>query len=403
MHGKRLLWLPAGAGLAFLVFAACAPVAPPESSPGGPERPPAEENPAPVEPLGLRTGGPDLLRDRIELAIKNVRQRDLLTTYGFWTVFHGILGMGPGTTLLDARTKKRVNAIDYVCSGGKVRGMDFVPTPWGVDVTSASSPEVVFVSQGHQDQFIAEMAQWGMTPDRAFTVRGKTYHFSDFINQSKMRASTKPGPDGKKQELSWTILIVGQYLGTDAAWTNQDGEKLRLEDLLRYELGEPMTTSACGGTHRLFDLSWVYQLHLKRGGKTEGVWKRVAENAAHYQMLARKLRNPDGSFSTDFFNGPGNVADAQRRINTSGHIFEWLSLSLPDAELRAGWVEDAANALAQMILNIANQDMEGGTLYHAVHGLIIYHARVYNRAELDRDLSFLPLPPAGRPVAAAAR
>ena len=38
------------------------------------------------------------------------------------------------------------------------------------------------------------------------------------------------------QELSWAIVIIGEYLGTDIAWTNGFGEKLHFEDLVRYEL-----------------------------------------------------------------------------------------------------------------------------------------------------------------------
>jgi hypothetical protein len=350
---------------------------------------PADTRISNYPPLDLdKPGASDQLRRRIELAIKNVRDRQLLTDHGFWTIFHGILGLGPGTNLFDPDTGQPVNAIDYICKGGKVRGMEFIPTAHGLDVLTATTPELQFVGQGHQDQFIAEMTQWGMKPHQKFRVQGKDYTFMDFVNNSKMRASLKTG-----QELSWTILVLGQYLDTNIAWTNQDGDKLTFDDLLRYELDASMDKSACGGTHRLFDLSWVHHLHLKRGGKTQGIWKRVAENTSHYQDLAKKWLNPGDSFSADFFRGPGRSSDPQLRINTTGHIFEWLALSLPDSRLQEPWVQDAANALALMILSIQRQSMEGGTLYHAVHGLIIYHARVYDRAALQRDLWMLPLPP----------
>jgi hypothetical protein len=69
-------------------------------------------------------------------------------------------------------------------------------------------------------------------------------------------------------------------------------------------------------------------------------------------------------------------------MNTTGHIFEWLSLALSDDELKAPWVRDAANALALMFLDIQDKPMEGGTMYHAVHGLLIYSSRVYGAAKL---------------------
>ena len=83
-----------------------------------------------VKPLQMPGG----LQQRLEFAINNVRHRDLETTNGFWTVFHGIIGLGPSVTLRYPHTDKRVNALDYICSGGEVRGMEFIPTREGMDV-----------------------------------------------------------------------------------------------------------------------------------------------------------------------------------------------------------------------------------------------------------------------------
>ena len=86
------------------------------------------------------------------------------------------------------------------------------------------------------------------------------------------------------------------------------------------------------------------------------------------------------------------------RINTTGHIFEWLALALTDEELKQDWVQNAANALALLILQAHNQPIEGGSLYHATHGLIMYHARVWGPGKLGIRLPPLPLPPGSRPV-----
>ena len=267
-----------------------------------------------------------------------------------------------------------------------MRGLEFIPTRNGLDVLTAPG---TFISQGHQDQFVAEMVQWGVSPDRKFVVDGKPYTFMDFLRHSKARASVKAN-----QELEWAIVIIGQHFGTDCKWTNDAGEELRFEDLLRKELSKPMdSTASCGGTHRLFGLSWVYHLHLQRGGKTEGVWKEIADNRDKYKKLAREYQNPDGAFSTDFFIGRGNLPDKQLRMNTTGHIFEWLALTLTDEELKEPWVRNAANALALMILDIEHAPMESGTLYHSVHGLLIYYSRVYGAEKLGASAPHVPLLP----------
>ena len=376
MKRKYLLWLPA----ALAVYAAsCAPVEEPALEESTNE-PVTLQRPTPLPKAPVVGGG---LKERVEAALENVHRRDLLTTHGFWTVFHGILGTGFDATLLDPLTGKRVNAVEHIRSGGEVRGLQFIPTRYGLDVRSGPQ----FVGQGHQDQFIAEMAQWGMPIDARFTVLGKDYTFADFVRHAQMRTSIKKG-----QELSWAILIIGQYYGTNVSWTNEDGDKLRFEDVVRYELNEPIETAACGGTHRLFGLTWVYHLHLQRGGKAEGVWKDVAEKIARYEGLAKKYRNLDGTFSTKYLDGPGNAHDPAQRLSTTGHVLEWLALALPDAELKAPWMQEAANALSLLILDSQGRPMEGGALYHATHGLHIYHGRVFGPIPGHHG-PMVPLPP----------
>src|SRR5581483_2522888 len=137
---------------------------------------------------------------------------------------------------------------------------------------------------------------------------------------------------------------------------------------------------------------WVYHLHLQQGGKTEGVWKDIVAKTRHHRDLAKKYQNPDGAFSTDFFRGPGNSTDKALRINTTGHTLEWISLALSDEELREPWVQDGANALAMLILDMQGQPIEGGSVYHAVHGLLIYYARVFDRETLGPPELYFPLP-----------
>jgi hypothetical protein len=375
MKRKYIFWLPA---VLAVYGAGCAPVE--ESAPETPaDAPAALGQPLKVSKLPAVGGG---LKERVEAALEHVHRRDLLTTHAFWTIFHGILGTGLDATLLNPETGQRVNAIEYIRTGGEVRGLQFIPTRHGLDVRIGPQ----FVGQGHQDQFVAEMVQWGLSPETKFTVLGRDYTFADFLHHSKMRTSVKSG-----QELSWAIVIIGQFDGVDATWTNEEGDKLRFEDVLRYELNEPIDSAACGGTHRLFGLTWVYHLHLQRGGKTEGIWKEVADKIARYQGLAKKYRNLDGSFSTKYLAGPGNVHDVQLRISTTGHVFEWLALSLPDVELRAAWVQEAANALSLLILDSQGSPIEGGALYHATHGLHIYHDRVFGPLPGHRGPK-IPLP-----------
>jgi len=361
--------------VAAVALSACAPV-PPPSGESGDAGPLHEELPAPqaVPPDG------DDLRSRIDRAVDNVRRRDLLATHGFWTVFHGVLGLGPDATLRDL-WGQRVRAIDYLFDGGDLRGLRFLPTRHGLDVQMGPT----FVGQGHQDQFVAEMAQWGVPADRRVRVAGKEFRFLDFVRHSQMRASVNAD-----QELSWAIVAVGQYVGTDAEWVNEAGERLRFEDLVRYELGAPIKSAACGGTHRLFGLSWAYQLHRARGGRETGAWADVPGQVAKYRDLAPQYQNPDGALSTAHFRGWGDAPDLQLRVSTTGHVLEWLALALADDELRQPWVQSAVRSLTDMLDRLRDEPVDAGPLYHAVHGLLIYRTRMYGAPPPGCCRPFLP-------------
>jgi hypothetical protein len=235
---------------------------------------------------------------------------------------------------------------------------------------------------------VAEMVQWGVSPERKFVVDGKDYTFNDFLRFSKARASVRA-----QQELEWALVIIGTQYGTDITWKNDAGEELRFEDLVRAELDKDVDKAACGGTHLLFGLTWVYHLHLGHGGRPVGVWKEVGDRIALYKQRVREQQNPDGSFSTAYFRERGNDRDAQLRIGTTGHIFEWLALALSDEELREPWVQGAANALAMMFLENQDKGIDGGSMYHAVHGLLIYSARVYGTGKLGPLAPHVPPPP----------
>jgi len=113
---------------------------------------------------------PDALQPRIDAALANVRSRDLRTTNAFWTVFHGILGLGPEITLLDDKTGERVNALDRICTGTGMRGLVLIPTKYGLDVETQTGTGV---GQGHQDQFVAEMVEWDVPLDTSWKVNDK--------------------------------------------------------------------------------------------------------------------------------------------------------------------------------------------------------------------------------------
>jgi hypothetical protein len=334
---------------------------------------PAVEPPVRTTPASRSTL--EEIRPRIDAALQNVESRQLEVSFGFWTIFHGILGMGPDVLLHNRQTGEQRKALELVCNGADIEGLKFEVTEHGLDVVTMPGSGM---GQGHQDQFVAEMVEWGVPASQEVTIGGRGFTFADFYRYSRMRASVT-----KNQELSWALVIVGTHFGVDHHWTNQFAEKLSYEDLVRYELNQPIDNSpasACGGTHRLWGLTWAYQLHRAHGDKDEGLWRDVRAKLDLYKANARKFQNPDGAFSTQYVAKAENNPQLPARIASTGHVLEWLALELSDDELHQPWVQDAVSALAAMILENQNNPIDGGALYHAVHGLYIYRARVFGVA-----------------------
>jgi hypothetical protein len=387
---KRPRFVISIALFALLGWIGCAPVDEPTTdSPGAQGEQIGKPKPIDVNvDLGM-------LKERVQAALNVVKDRDLLTTHAFWTVFHGILGNGLDAKIRNTFTKEEYSALDYIRKGGAIAGLEFIvheniaDGKDGIDVRIGPT----FVGQGHPDQFVAEMAQLGLPLDTEFRInyRGelRKYTFADFIRYSK--AKTEIGGD---VELTWTMPAVAQYYGTQLSWTNASGKKIDFEDMVRHELNQPIDTAACGGTHRLFGLTWAYYIHRRANGKMTPVWEQVAAKLKKYRDIAEDSQNRvDGSFSTDYFKSKSQQGDMDRKIGTTGHIVEWLALYLPDDELRAEWMQLAVYRLSLMILDSRKELLDGGSVYHAAHGLHLYYYRVWNDEDTNPCAKVIPLPP----------
>src|SRR4051812_38470352 len=122
--------------------------------------PVADPDPVPVNggevikgPDGKAAAVPDSLKERVKAALDQVRNRDLLTTHSFWTVFHAILGNGLDAKIRNTFTNQEFKAVDYIRNGGSISGLEFLvyeniaDGKDGVDVKIGPT----FYGQGHQD------------------------------------------------------------------------------------------------------------------------------------------------------------------------------------------------------------------------------------------------------------
>ncbi|MGA0040957.1 MAG: hypothetical protein ACO3NZ_14020, partial [Pirellulales bacterium] len=198
------------------------------------------------------------------------------------------------------------------------------------------------------------------------------FRLADLVEQEKL--CCKSGV-----ELTFTLIALSHYLQTNEEWTSREGDTWNLERLVEEELAQPIRTAACGGTHRLFALSYAAQRRLEATGSLDGAFKRADKFVREYQVFAlSKLQNPDGSFSTEWFKYPADRSDdIDRKVQTTGHILEWLVASSDQPMLYHPRVVHATSFLARALASDPNREWKIGPMGHALHALTVYQERAW--------------------------
>jgi hypothetical protein len=89
------------------------------------------------------------------------------------------------------------------------------------------------------------------------------------------------------------------------------------------------------------------------------------------------LQNPDGSFSTNWFEGRGNKPDMERKVQTTGHMLEWLLYTLPEDYLRSPRIQKSIEYLLSTVGRQPSYDWPIGPRGHALRALVLYNQRVF--------------------------
>jgi hypothetical protein len=312
------------------------------------------------------------LCERIDTVLAHARDaRQLNTTdHAAWQVVHGILAFGDAFPVSHDGTTS--SALEYLLSGGQLTGWTLRPGSAGVMAVLDPGSKT---GQGHPDQWLGYLSQCsldGLPPDVEISAGGETYRVADLLSQAKH--DLRNG-----QEATWTLMALSTYLPTDAVWTAGDGTEWTLEKLVAMEASADLAESACGGSHRLYGLTVAMNRYLAASGLTpdelSGGWADAETRIQEAIEQARRYQQPDGSFSTSFFERPSTSPDVFARIGSTGHTFEFLAMALEKERLQEPWVRRAADALVTLLEQTADVPVECGGLYHAAHGLVLYQAR----------------------------
>jgi hypothetical protein len=311
------------------------------------------------------------LRDKIRRTLEVYHPRQLNTRdHNAWEVMHSIIAYGVDSNLNEGGpTGKNVNSAGWLCYNNPCKGDRMLY----LDRGKPAARQGVGV-QGHHGQFLAILGQSKVMRDFPVRVSGQDFTLEDLIETEKLGCLAGT-------ELTFKLIALAHYLDSDATWKNFAGQDWSIPRLIQEEIKQPIRGAACGGTHRLMGLSYAVRKRQQKGGAIEGQFLRAQKYTNDYHQYTLSLQNPDGSFSTEWFSGRGNRLDTPRRLQTTGHILEWMAYSMTPEMLQDPRLVKAADYLSGILLNGQGNSWEIGPLGHALHALALYNERVFKAQE----------------------
>ena len=327
---------------------------------------------------GAATATPqtDPFTELLDRAIEITSKRTLTANaHSPWQIFHNILAMRQDTVL--RLGDQKVNAIEWLSKTEP----QFDNQPWLLLTKHGAKfhPYTrIYAFEGHPSQFLALLSHSNLPMDYQFHVQGKVVTLTDLVNNSMKEVNTS-------EEVTWVLWALQHFLKPDAVWVNQLNETWSIERLVQMETTAPVVGAPCGGNHRLFALTRARDKYLASGGQLRGVWYLADQKIKQHIEIARSLQNPDGSFSNEFYKGPGYTTDVNKRFNTSGHTMEFLSVSLPKERLNETWVRNAVWMLSRELIINRDTKIDCGPLFHSLNALILYRERIRQNVSAPVD------------------
>lgn len=329
---------------------------------------PAAVDPEDGLPLAPLSSQQEALRERVRNVLGRYYFRRLNTRdHTPWEMMHAIIAYGDATEILHGGSRTRTTpAIPYVCHNGACKGLTLLFNDRG-RINARKGPYV----QGHYAQLLAILAQCEVPLAQPLTVGDRQYTLGDLMETEKWTCDNG-------MELTFKLISFAHYCDTDITWKNFRGDTWSLPRIIHDEIASPiLSNAACGGTHRLTGLAYAVRNRRREGKSIDGEWARAEKYLNDYHHYTLALQNSDGSFSTEWFRRREAKNDLDRRLQTTGHILEWLVYSLPADQLDHPQVVRAVHYLSSILAAGEQRQWEIGPLGHAIHALVIYDRRRY--------------------------
>ena len=305
---------------------------------------------------------PQELAVRMDKVIDKAHARPLRSdTNTPWVVMHAVVAFEKKIEVLDVKSKKKINAIDYLTRIAEFEGkliyqdIEGIPT-----LKTRGKGDKSFLVQDHVDQFLFAYADSGIPLDHEIVSRSGT----KFTVGDKLKFAKKGFRED--QELAWTLVVLATYEPFGKKWRADSGKKYSTEDVIRLAIQRDPRRETEGGPHHLYGIAYALQKYLAQGGKLTGTWKDAKKYLDKYVGISKQHQQEDGAFSAAGFY---RSLRPRYLVSSTGHALEWMSIALSPEELTEDWVLKAIERLVTDMEKFPTEVFSDGGLYHAAHAL----------------------------------
>ncbi len=280
-----------------------------------------------------------------------------------WGMMHSIMVWDKDTQIIHRR--QRYNAVAWMAGNNPCRNqLLFAQDQQGINVRTGVG------LQGHQAQLLAIFGLIDVPLDYPVYAGRQKYSVADILEREKLACQSG-------NELTFTLIALAHYADSDSSWVAADGQDWDMQRLLKEEMSQPIVGSACGGTHRL--MGFAHALRRRRAEDKPVVqqWDRADRYVKEFVNYTWTLQNRDGSMSTAWFERPEDNGNMDRKIQTTGHMLEFLLSTVPDSELQTPKMVRTVGYLANTLHAERGHQWQIGPKGHALRALAMYHQRVF--------------------------
>lgn len=313
------------------------------------------------------------LRDQVRQALAMYAERPVnARDHSPWETFHWILAYNVDAELYThGPGGATANAVGWLCYNRACRGQHLLELKHG-------RPMGIYGVglEGHTGQFLAILGQSRVMIDYPLLVKGRQFTLADLVENCQLSCTS-----GKDVELTFLLIGLSHYLHPNTVWKSREGETWSIPRLIREEISKPIHGAACGGTHRLMGLSYAVRKCQQHELPVTGEYQRAAAYVADYIKYALKLQNTDGSLSTEWFTGRGSRQDIDRRLQTTGHMLEWIVFASPAENLQDPQIVKAVDYVSRILIENRDHAWKLGHLGHGLRSLSLYNRHVFQPLE----------------------